>query len=344
MSQTINSLKSICILRLSSIGDITHMIPIIKTIQTYSVKTNITWIIGKTEYTLVKNMTNIKFIVIDKNSFFHTLLTLLDIYRNCRFDALLHMQVSLRSNLISTFIKAKRKIGFDKHNSKDIHGIFINERIDWSPKLHVMETFFKFPSKLGINKRCYDKDIRIEYMRHKFLPNKKYIVFNPFTSSRKLNYRQWNIKNYKSIIKYLSDNYNIDSVMVGGNSKHELAQSKFLDSEKRLYNLVGKTNLQELYNILKMCELYIGPDSGTLHIASMLDKPIIGLYATSNPDRTGPIGNMEYVINKYSDALKKYNNSEVKSVKWGTRVRNKKAMDLINIKDVTEKIDRILKF
>ena len=63
MSQTINSLKSICILRLSSIGDITHMIPIIKTIQTYSVKTNITWIIGKTEYTLVKNMTNIKFIV-----------------------------------------------------------------------------------------------------------------------------------------------------------------------------------------------------------------------------------------------------------------------------------------
>ena len=207
-----------------------------------------------------------------------------------------------------------------------------------------METFFKFPSKLGINKRCYDKDIRIEYMRHKFLPNKKYIVFNPFTSSRKLNYRQWNIKNYKSIIKYLLDNYNIDSVMVGGNSKHELAQSKFLDSEKRLYNLVGKTNLQELYNILKMCELYIGPDSGTLHIASMLDKPIIGLYATSNPDRTGPIGNMEYVINKYSDALKKYNNSEVKSVKWGTRVRNKKAMDLINIKDVTEKIDRILKF
>ena len=72
MSQTINPLKSICILRLSSIGDITHMIPIIKTIQTYSVKTNITWIIGKTEYTLVKNMTNIKFIVIDKNSFFHT--------------------------------------------------------------------------------------------------------------------------------------------------------------------------------------------------------------------------------------------------------------------------------
>ena len=157
-------------------------------------------------------------------------------------------------------------------------------------------------------------------MGHRFLSKKKYIVFNPFTSSRKFNYRQWDIKNYKSIVKYLSDNYNIDSVMVGGDSKYELAQSELLDSEKRLYNLVGKTNLEELYNILKMCELYIGPDSGTLHIASMLDKPVIGLYATSNPDRTGPIGNMKYVINKYSDALKKYNNTEIKSVKWGTRV------------------------
>tara|TARA_B100001564_G_scaffold295242_1_gene260282 strand:+ start:756 stop:1790 length:1035 start_codon:yes stop_codon:yes gene_type:complete len=343
MSQAINSLKSICILRLSSIGDITHMIPIIKTIQTYSTKTNITWIIGKTEYMLVKNLSNINFIVINKNSLFSTLSTLLFIYRNYRFDSLLHMQVSLRSNLISLFIKAKRKIGFDKYNSKNIHRLFINERIDSSPRLHVMETFFKFPSKLGIKKRCYDKDLNIKYIENRLLLNKKYIVFNPFTSSRKFNYREWNINNYRLIIKYLSDNYNIDSVMVGGNSKYELIQSELLDSEKRLYNLVGKTNLQELYNILKMCKLYIGPDSGTLHIASTLNKPVIGLYATSNPHRTGPIGNMQHTINKYPDALRKYSNTEIKSSKWGARVRNKNAMNLIGVEEVIINIDRILK-
>ena len=75
-------------------------------------------------------MPNINFIVIDKNSFFSTLLALFYIYKNYRFDLLLHMQVSLRSNLVSMFIKAKRKIGFDKCNSKDMHSMFINERID----------------------------------------------------------------------------------------------------------------------------------------------------------------------------------------------------------------------
>ena len=61
-------LKSICILRLSSIGDVTHIVPIINTIKKNSVETSITWVIGSTEYELVKTMPNINFIVIDKNN------------------------------------------------------------------------------------------------------------------------------------------------------------------------------------------------------------------------------------------------------------------------------------
>ena len=66
MSQNINSLSSICILRLSSIGDITHMIPVINTLRNHSPESNITWIIGKTEYELVKNIIDIEFVVFDK--------------------------------------------------------------------------------------------------------------------------------------------------------------------------------------------------------------------------------------------------------------------------------------
>ena len=58
---------SICILRLSSIGDITHIIPIISTLKKSIIDCDITWIIGKTEYELVKNLNDINFIVMDKN-------------------------------------------------------------------------------------------------------------------------------------------------------------------------------------------------------------------------------------------------------------------------------------
>ena len=63
-------LKSICLLRLSSLGDVTHMIPIINTIKNVNHKTNITWIINKTEYELVKNIENISFVVIDKKKIY----------------------------------------------------------------------------------------------------------------------------------------------------------------------------------------------------------------------------------------------------------------------------------
>ena len=100
---------------------------------------------------------------------------------------------------------------------------------------------------------------------------------------------------------------------------------------------------KELYNILKCCMFYIGPDSGTLHIASMLRKPVIGLFATSNPERTGPFQNIEFIINKYPEALKKYNKKLVSDAKWGERIRNKKAMSLIKVDDGKKKIDMILR-
>ena len=345
MSQAINSLKSICIIRLSSIGDITHMIPVIKTLQIHSPMTNITWIIGKTEYHLVKNIKNIEFIVINKKNFIKTILILLKLRRGKYFDVLLHLQVSLRSNLMTLFIRAKRKIGFDKNKKKNFHNLFINESIDSSGKKHVLEIFFYFLSKIGLREKEYGKDINIEDSKISTLPSKeKYIVFNPFTSSRKFNYREWDINNYKIIIDYLAKNYGISSVIIGGNSKYELEKSISFNEINNVTNMVGKTSLQDVYNLIKSSELYIGPDSGTLHIASMLLKPVIGLYATSNPLRTGPYYGMQYTINKYPQALMVFNKKTEDTAKWGERVRNKNAMSLIKTQDVISSIDRILKF
>ena len=175
MSKSINSLKSICIIRLSSIGDITHMIPIIKTLQVHSPMTNITWIIGKTEYHLVKNIKNIEFIVINKRKFIETIKVLLSLRKRKYFDVLLHMQVSLRSNLMTLFIKATRKIGFDKSKSKNFHSLFINESIDSSGNTHVLETFFYFLSKIGIKEKEYNKDINIKDPKIAYLTFKRKI-------------------------------------------------------------------------------------------------------------------------------------------------------------------------
>ena len=97
-----------------------------------------------------------------------------------------------------------------------------------------------------------------------------------------------------------------------------------------------------MLSVLSLSELYIGPDSGTLHMARMVNIPIIGLYATSNPLRTGPYQKMEYVIDRYKEAVEKYTNKNKKSMKWGERVRDSNAMKLITINDVKTKIKQIV--
>jgi len=342
MSQITNSLKSICIIRLSSIGDITHMIPIIQTLKYYLPKTNLTWIIGKTEYSLVKNIENIDFVVIDKNNFLSAIRALRTIKDN-KYDVLLHMQVSFRSNIISTFINAKRKIGFDSTGSKNLHSFFINERIDSTYGIHVMDAFFCFLSKIGLDDKNFKYDMNIK-LNNVLNLKEKYIVINPFTSSRRFNYREWDIGNYNIIIDYLHRNYKISSIIIGGNSEYELEKSTLFNNKAYVINMVGKTDLEDAYNLIRLSELYIGPDSGTLHIASMLKKPVIGLYATSNPLRTGPYYEMKYTINKYPEALKIFNNKTKHSSIWGERVRNKNAMSLIKTQDVINSIDKILNF
>ena len=238
------------------------------------------------------------------------------------------MQKSLRSRIISFFVRAEKKYNYKNVKVQD--------------KSHVLDTFFLFLQNLGITKKMLDWSININENNNIIKIKKKYIILNPFTSSRRFNFREWKINNYITICKYLSDRYDIDSVVVGGKSNYEINESKKIGAEKFIHNLVGKTNLQELYNIIKGCEFYIGPDSGTLHIASMLKKPVIGLFATSNPLRTGPYDNMNYVINKYEIALKKYNNKSIHEVKWGARIRNNQAMSLITQDDVIDMVDKIL--
>lgn len=335
-------LKSICLLRLSSLGDITHMIPIINTIKNQNHSIDITWIINKTEYELVKNIKNVRFVVIDKRKTYKSIKQLYKL-RSITFDVLLHMQVSLRSNIFSMMIKSNRKIGYNKYLSKNLHSFLNYEEIDCRADTHVLDTFFCFLKKISINDEKLDWSLNIadNDLQRKFV-DLNYAVINPFTSSRRFNYREWDLENYKDISKYLYNKYQIRTIVVGGSSKYEIDKSKTFNGINYIDNFVAETNLEELYIMLQNCNLYIGPDSGTLHIASMLKRPVVGLYATSNPKRTGPYKNMEYTINKYPEALRVFENKSEDDIKWGFRVRNKNAMSLIKIGDVKNMIDKIM--
>jgi heptosyltransferase I len=86
----------------------------------------------------------------------------------------------------------------------------------------------------------------------------------------------------------------------------------------------------------------MAPDTGPVHIASALGTDTIGLFASTNPDRAGPYNHKQYVVNKYPQALLKYNKKTVDDAAWGERVKTAECMTLITINDVIKQIDKII--
>src|SRR5258708_20705572 len=91
--------RSLCILRLSAIGDTCHVVPIVRTLQQAWPATQLTWIIGKTAARLMSLIEGAEFITVDKRASLTPLRSLRTRLRARRFDALLPSSPPLRSTL-----------------------------------------------------------------------------------------------------------------------------------------------------------------------------------------------------------------------------------------------------
>ena len=338
--------QSLCILRLSALGDITHALPIFHTIRQAWPNTKITWIIGKAEYELIKHLQDVEFIVFDKKAGFSAYRDIRNKLKTKHFDILLHMQMSLRASLISLLVKSKVKIGFDKKRAKDGQWLFTNKKIHHKEKQHVIDSFFCFTESIGIQEKKYDWDIPLlaeDVQSSKKLLNidSKYIIISPCSSKA---YRNWNAQGYAAVADYINEKYNFSVVLTGGNSsiEQEYAAEISQKSSCPAHNLVGKTSVRELLSIINEAEFMISPDSGPAHMATAMNTPVIGLYATTNPDRARPYLSADWTVNKYPDAIYTKFNKEVNQVAWGTRVRAEWAMELITIEDVKAMVDKLV--
>lgn len=338
--------KNICILRLSAIGDICHILPVVRTIQSVWPETHITWIIGKLEHSLVYDIPDIEFIIFDKSKGLSAYSQLRHILRKRHFDVLLHMQMSLRASIVSLFVPADIKLGFDRKRAKDLQWLFTNHQIKYREQQHVMDSFFEFIETLGISGRQLYWGIPIsehclQYIR-KLIPNEEPILLISPCSS--MSYRNWNVAGYAEVADYAIEKHRMCVVLTGGSRLIETDYGRAICAQAThpIINLIGKTDLKQLLALLSMATILISPDAGPAHLATAVGLPVIGLYATTNPDRARPYLSADYVINHYPDALLDKYGKLPDQMPWGTRVRKQGTMNLILISEVRKTLDKLI--
>lgn len=341
--------KSICLLRLSAIGDVTHAVPVVRTLQHNWPETSITWIIGTTEYTLINDIEGVEFITFNKAG---GLSAYYDLYKKLKprhFDILLHMQVSLRASILSLMVKAPIRLGFDRPRAKNAQWLFTNHSISGHPRQHVLDNFLDFARTMGLVCHTPRWDIPIPDKANEKLSkwlnkDQKFLVINPSSSTRVRNWRNWDPEKYASVADYAYNHYNLSTVLTGGPAVEEkiFAEQIINASNTEPINLVGQTNLKELLALLSRATFVISPDTGPAHMANAVRTPVIGLYASSNPERTGPYNFRNLTVNCYPEAVLKSYGKNVDEIPWGQRVRDPMTMSLISLESVIHHVDSIM--
>lgn len=335
----------LCILRLSAIGDVCHAVAMVERIQRTRPDIEITWIIGKIEHLLVGDIPGVNFIIFDKSKGWGAYGELSRNLKQQMFDALFVMQVATRANIASLFINAKIKIGFDKARSKELHGLFVNTRIKPQRHAHVLDGFMAFADCAGIpdggtvdwHIPLSDADKSLAHSHKQELG--RYVVICPSASNPD---RNWTIENYKQIAAHLkSKGYPVVLVGGPGQREKELALQIAEDGNVAL-NLVGKTSLKELLAVLKEASLVIAPDTGPAHMASCVNTNVVGLYAHSNPRRTGPYNNTNDVVSVYEEVIEQQKGGGWQDLPWGTRAQGSQIMERISVETVSKQIDKLL--
>ena len=339
---------SICLLRLSALGDVTHVVPLVRTLQAAWPHVALTWVIGKGEHRLLEGLPGVHFVEYDKKTGLAGMRALRRQLRELapgrRFDALLQMQVAARANLLSAFIPAKRKIGYDRSRSKDLHGLFITERIPDRPGIHVLDAIGSFCEPLGLKQTQVQWDLPVphaarEWAQSQWIEDGRPTLLISPCSSHVL--RNWRADRYADVADHAaSRGWRI--VLCGGRSQleRETTDAILATMKSPALDLVGKDTLKQLPALLERADLVMSPDSGPMHIANAMGAKVLGLHAASNPARSGPYSDRRYCVDRYDDAARKYLRKPASDLRWGAKIEHEGVMDLVTVADAIAAFER----
>ena len=326
-----------CLLRLSALGDVTHVVPLVRTLQAARPDTPIHWIIDKAGHKLLDGLPGVTFHAYDKKSGMAGVKELRRQLPPGRFEALLQMQVAFRANLLSAFIPAERRIGYDRSRSKDLHGLFINERIPDRPGIHVLDAIGSFCEPLGLRQAEVSWDLAVPQSAYEWAAaqwqddGRPVLMISPCSSHVR---RNWYADRYAAVANHaVTRGWQV--VLCGGRSELERSMADAIQAQLHTpaLDLVGKDTLKQLPALLARANLVMTPDSGPMHIANAMGAKVLGLHAASNPNRSGPYSDRRYCVDRYDDAARKYLAKQATDLKWGTKIEFDDVMELITVDD-----------
>jgi heptosyltransferase I len=339
--------ESLCILRLSAIGDTCHVVPLVRTLQRVWPTTRLSWVIGRVEARLMSLLPGVEFITIDKRAGLAAARSLRAALRGRRFDVLLHLQLSLRASLVSALISANIRLGFDRARARELQWLFTNAQIEPRVRQHVLDSFQGFLGALGLPQGELQWNLPLpadaqQYAAALVPDAQPKLIISPCSAHPA---RNWRAERYAAIAEHAVQAHGMRVILCGGPSALERAMGASIERRVAvpIVNQIGADTLPQLLALLARARVVLCPDSGPAHMATMVGTPVIGLYAATRLQRTGPYLSRQWCVDRYAAAAQRYRHRSAEQLAWSEKIEHPGVMDLIEVADVRERLDALMR-
>ena len=338
--------RAVAIVKLSALGDVCHTLPVVRTLQRAWPGTHFSWIIGRTEAKLLGGIADIEFIEFDKRAGIAGYRAVRRALRDRPIDVVLHMQFAWRASLVTALLRAPVKLGYDRERALDLQWLFTTQRIEPAPREHVMDALFGFARRLGVQQRDYRWDIPVpdaaRRYAEKLIPDGvPALIISPCSSHTA---RNWHTAGYAAVGDHAAA-LGLKVVICGGRTPLEQRMGEQIAARMRApsSNVVGQDTLPELYAALARARVVVTPDSGPAHMATSLGVPVVGLYAATNPARSGPYFSLDLCVDRFDEAARRFLGRPAAELPWRTKIERPGVMELIQTPDVIAQLEAALR-
>ena len=268
-------MKKILIIRFSSIGDIVLTTPVIRCLKTQVPDSEIHYLTKKQNQSLLQDNPYLtKTWLYDKN--FEALLPLL---KAEKFDFIVDLHKNLRSFYI--LLQLRKHYGtFKKLNLKK--WLVVNLKIDWLPRIHIVDRYFEAVKVLGVNNDMKGLDY--------FIPSEEVIDKDVFPEAFRQGFIAFVIGG-KHSTKILPDDKVVEIckkakslvILLGGKEDAERGNRIVQSTGSSVFNSCGKFSINQSASVVQMAEKVITNDTGLMHIAAAFGKTIISVWGNTIP-------------------------------------------------------------
>ena len=295
----------ILILKPSSLGDVVQALPVLRLIKLHHPGSEIFWWVDASLAPLLEGDPDLAGVIpfhrrrwTSPFRWGEAWVSLRTIQAH-RFDWVIDLQSLLRSGVVAWLAGGALTLGLDdpREGATAFYDLVVPRP---SYHTHAVDWYLGALPLLGVPMHrdftwLPERKEVAQAMREKWHPDAgRWIALQP--GARWLN-KRWPVEHFTELVRMLSHRFaDVRFAILGGQADRELGERIAREDHARCLDLTGRTTLPEMIEWTRHCELMITNDTGPMHVAAALNKPVVALFGPTEPRRTGPYGQLDRVL------------------------------------------------